>query len=339
MASKGSGLFLGVDGGGTKTTLLVGDGEGRIVSIVGGSSSNLKSRPWDEVRAELSRLVREGLERAGRPIADIAGIALGLAGGDRPEDKKRVAEHLAAELAPGVRIDVFNDAATALMAGTQGAKGMVLISGTGSICCGFDPESGRYVRSGGWGYLLGDEGSGFDLGRQALTAVLKAHDGREEATALTGLILERFGAAHPEGLITSVYEADNPRTTIAAIAPLVLAAARAGDLTASRIADGAAAALAALVVPVAASLRAGEETLPLIVTGGVFRDEGLRSRFGNRPELRGIGLELLSLKVLPVAGSYYMALMRAGIALSPDIINRVSQHCATEGEFSDETIR
>lgn len=337
MMPKRSRRFLAVDGGGTKTVLLVGDDKGRVLSVSGGASTNLKSRRWEEVRTELSALIRDGLERSASSPEQVAGIALGLAGSDRPEDKRRVKEHLAAELPSHAEIAVYNDAVTALAAGTFGEKGMVLISGTGSICCGFDPATGKYVRAGGWGYLFGDEGSGFDLGKKALQAVMKAFDGRAESTLLTNKILARFGLERPDQLITAIYEEENARSTIASLAPVLFEAVREGDEQARRIAEEAARDLASLAASVFAELASDAAGLPLIVSGGVFREPYFLRLFEEQQQIRAPGLAVRPLDVAPVAGSYYMAVKQAGIVVSPDMIERVRQHCGIEGECSDET--
>jgi N-acetylglucosamine kinase-like BadF-type ATPase len=339
MTEKRSRRFLAVDGGGTKTVLLVGDDEGHILALSRGGSSNLKSRPWDEVKAELSGLIRHGLELSDSSREQVAGIVLGLAGSDRPEDRARILEHLSAELPQQAVITVYNDAITALAAGTFGESGMVLISGTGSICCGFDPATEEYVRVGGWGYVFGDEGSGFDLGKQGLQAVMKAFDGRTAPTLLTEKILGRLSLASPDKLITAIYEADNMRAKVASLSPAIFEAAKEGDTAAAAIVADAVKELAALAAAAHAKLKFTVDGTPLILSGGVFQDPDFLKAFIERPEIRSLSLDIRCLNVPPVIGSYYFAVKQAGLLVTPEMINTIQQQCNHKGEWHDETDR
>src|SRR5439155_26556427 len=129
---------------------------------------------------------------------------------------------------------VVNDALVALVAGAGAGAGVVIVAGTGSIAYGHD-GSGHAARAGGWGYLLGDEGSGFWIGRRALAAVVRQADGRGPVTQLTGLILDRMGITRPGDLIHETYYRDLKRQAIAALAPLVQQAHAAGDAVADHI--------------------------------------------------------------------------------------------------------
>ncbi|MCR8632924.1 N-acetylglucosamine kinase [Paenibacillus radicis (ex Xue et al. 2023)] len=337
MTGKSSRRFLAVDGGGTKTALLVGDEEGHVLSLSYGGSSNLKSRPWDEVKTELSGLIRRGLELSGSSREQVAGIVLGLAGSDRPEDKARIVEHLAAELPQQAVITVYNDAITALAAGTFGERGMVLISGTGSICCGFDPATDEYIRVGGWGYVFGDEGSGFDLGKRGLQAVMKAYDGRTAPTLLTDKILARLSLASPDKLITAIYEADNMRAKVASLSPAVFEAAKEGDAAAEFIVSEAVRELAALAAATHCKLKHGTDKTPLILSGGVFQEPYFLEAFTEWPQIRALSLDIRCLNVPPVIGSYYFAVKQAGLLITPEMINTIQQQCNDKGEKHDDT--
>ncbi|NOU93916.1 N-acetylglucosamine kinase [Paenibacillus sp. LMG 31456] len=337
MTGKSNRRFLAVDGGGTKTVLLVGDDEGHLLSFSRGGSSNLKSRPWDEVKAELSGLIRHGLEQSGSSRDQVAGIVLGLGGSDRPEDRARIVEFLSAELPQQAVITVYNDAITALAAGTFGERGMVLISGTGSICCAFDPVTEEYVRVGGWGYVFGDEGSGFDLGKKGLQAVMKAYDGRTAPTLLTDKILTRLSIASPDKLITTIYESDNMRAKVASLSPAVFEAAKEGDAAAEFIVSEAVRELAALVAATHNKLKLGSDRTPLILSGGVFQEPYFLESFTECPEIRSLSLDIRCLNVPPVIGSYYFAVKQAGLLVTPEMINRIQQQCNDKGEKQDDT--
>jgi N-acetylglucosamine kinase-like BadF-type ATPase len=328
--------YIGIDGGGTKTVCILGDDEGVIMAESRGESSSVKSRPWEDVQQVLLTLISDVLEQSGTGPSRLGGIFLGLAGSDRSEDRKRIKDWLQAELPKGVAITVHNDAVTALAAGTWGKKGIVLISGTGSIAYGFDPATADFVRVGGWGYLLGDEGSGFDLGRKALVAVMRAFDGRGEPTALTKLILDRWSLQHPGQLINTMYGQDNVRTAIADGSKLVMQAASEGDPIAVSLVEEAIRELEELVVTVSTSMgiqlslasgdprKRTENRIPLVLTGGLFSDRGFEQRFMQTRAIRSGLFEVRLLERPPVIGAYLLALQEQGIELTADRQQRIA---------------
>lgn len=321
--------FIGVDGGGTKTACLIGDGCGHIMAECYGESSNIKSRPWDEVKQELWSLIERVLELSHSDSSQLAGIFLGLAGADRPEDRKQFVSFLEERFEGKVPITVHNDAITALSAGTWGEAGIVLISGTGSIAYGYLPDTDTYVRAGGWGYLLGDEGSGFDIGKKALTAVMKQHDGRGARTELTELVLNHWSLTDPDRIITYAYGQPNVRTAIAEVSKLVVAAAKSGDTVALAIIEEAIAELAELALTVNRRLinmqppGAESLSLPLVLSGGVFSDDWFMNLLGQQDGIRASGLRLSRLLIPPVAGCYILALKQAGFTISESVKEKV----------------
>jgi N-acetylglucosamine kinase-like BadF-type ATPase len=320
--------FIGVDGGGTKTACVIGDGCGHILAECYGESSNIKSRPRDEVQQELWTLIGRVLELSNSETSQLSGIFLGLAGADRPEDREQIVKFLEARLAGTVPITVHNDAITALSAGTWGEAGIVLISGTGSIAYGYLPDTDKHVRAGGWGYLLGDEGSGFDIGKKALTAVMKQHDGRGERTKLTELVLSHWSLTDPNRIITHVYAQSNARTAMAEVSKLVVIAAKSGDLIALAIIHEAINELVEMAVTVKRRLYqmqpgAENDALPLVLSGGVFSDDWFMSQLGEHADIRTSGLVISRLRIPPVAGCYILALKQGGIRISDTVKNRI----------------
>ncbi|HEX9069183.1 MAG TPA: BadF/BadG/BcrA/BcrD ATPase family protein, partial [Ktedonobacterales bacterium] len=216
-----TGYALGIDGGGTKTHAVVVDARGRIRGEGYAGSANHEA---------------VGLARAAASLRDAAGAALsaagcggppdaawvGLAGIDSSRDVRAWQSRLS-NLARRVRL--MNDAELPLCALPHRA-GIALIAGTGSIALGRD-SAGATARAGGWGHTLGDEGSGYAIGRQALQAVTRAADGRGPHTALSERILAHWGLAHPEELFARVYPTIE-KGDIAQLAPFVLEAAHEG---------------------------------------------------------------------------------------------------------------
>jgi N-acetylglucosamine kinase-like BadF-type ATPase len=328
--------FIGIDGGGTKTVCILGDQEGNILAVSRGESSNVKSRSWEDVKWVLLTLIRDVLNLSDTDASHLSGIFLGLAGSDRPEDRKRIVDWLQTELPEGATITVHNDAVTALAAGTWGQKGIVLISGTGSIAYGFDPATDEFVRVGGWGYLLGDEGSGFDLGRKGLTTVMRQYDGRGEPTALTGLMLERWSLQHPGQLINTIYGQENVRTAIADGSKLVVKAAADGDPVAVKLVEEAIHELEELVRTAATSMRiqlpselgkngslAGN-VISLVLTGGMFSDQSFKQRFLKTPTMRSGAFDVRLLQRPPVIGAYLLALQEQGFELRESMKQRLA---------------
>ncbi|MEX2460655.1 MAG: BadF/BadG/BcrA/BcrD ATPase family protein [Paenibacillaceae bacterium] len=328
--------FIGIDGGGTKTVCILGDQNGCILAVRRGESSNVKSRSWEDVKRVLFSLIQNVLDLTGTDASSLGGIFLGLAGSDRPEDRKRIVDWLQTELPEGIPITAHNDAVTALAAGTWGQRGIVLISGTGSIAYGFDPATGAFVRVGGWGYLLGDEGSGFDLGRKALMAVMQEYDGRGKATALTGLVLERWALQHPGQIINTIYGQDNVRTAIADGSKLVLQAASNGDPIAVKLVDEAIRELKELVQTAANALamklhgglsqsnNMTVNAIPLILTGGLFSDQLFVKLFLETSTLRTGEYDVRLLERPPVIGAYLLALQEQGIELTESMKQQIT---------------
>lgn len=301
-----SALFIGVDGGGTKTAAALCNQDGEILAQASGDSTNMQSRPWPAVEATLHELTASLLAQAGARREQVAVILFGLAGADRPQARTRIFASFADWTKTKVLID--NDAVTALYSGTWGEPGIVLIAGTGSIASGVS-RTGERFRVGGWGYLLGDEGSGFDLGRRGLTAVLRAYDGRDAPTAMTGLVLDAFGMASPQELIHMVYNADNPRKELAQASRLVLQAAEAGDETACRLVAEAVTELTQLAMVCMAKM---QENVPVVLAGGLL-SEDTPIRRGLEDQLAAERVDAIIPPCPPVIGTLVMSLREAGI--------------------------
>jgi N-acetylglucosamine kinase-like BadF-type ATPase len=165
---------------------------------------------------------------------------------------------------------VVNDALVALVAGAGDAPGVVIIAGTGSIAYGRNAQ-GHAARAGGWGYLLGDEGSGFWIGRRALSAVVRAADGRGPGTELTERVMTHLKLVRPSDLIHETYYRDLKRAAIAGLAPVVELARAEGDAVASDILAQAARELIVAASSVVSRLEMRGDLFPTILAGGIFK--------------------------------------------------------------------
>src|SRR6476646_8141875 len=178
---------LGIDAGGTKTVCLLADQSGSIVSEGRGAGANLQSSGELAVEKVLHEVMETAIgDRAITPSA----ICLGIAGVDRENDERTV-RAIMRRIGYKARVLVVNDALIALVAGAEDSPGIVVIAGTGSIVYGRN-GAGEAARAGGWGHMIGDEGSGYWIGREALAAVMRAADGRGPESGLAGEILAHF---------------------------------------------------------------------------------------------------------------------------------------------------
>jgi N-acetylglucosamine kinase-like BadF-type ATPase len=257
---------LGIDVGGTKTTCLLGDDHGRIVSTAHGPGANLQAVGELELEKVLHAAMEETVASRG---ATPSAICLGIAGVDRPEDAATV-RGIMTRIGYRARILVVNDALIALQAGVGSAPGIVVVSGTGSIAYGCD-RHGSAARAGGWGYVLGDEGSGYWIGRMAMRAVVRAADGRGIPTTLTSRLLAHFRVQRADELLQTVYRASFRPAAFAALASLVEEAREEGDAAAIGILANAAQELVRAAESVARQLEMTTEEFTFVLSGGMFK--------------------------------------------------------------------
>jgi N-acetylglucosamine kinase-like BadF-type ATPase len=257
---------LGIDAGGTKTVCQLADDHGAVIAEARRGGANLQASGELEVEKVLYEVMEEAI---GDSNIVPAAICLGIAGVDRPADSATVAG-IMRRIGYKARVLVVNDALVALEAGVPGDPGVVIISGTGSICYGRNAE-GEAARSGGWGYVLGDEGSGYWIGRAALRAVLREADRRGPKTALTPLLLRHFGVAQAQALIHEVYHTSLKPPAIGALAQCVQSAFREGDDAAIGILRGAANELESSALSVARRLHLVGQPFTFVLAGGIFR--------------------------------------------------------------------
>jgi N-acetylmuramic acid 6-phosphate etherase len=300
------GLILGVDGGGSKLVVLLADAHGQILGRGEVRGANLQASGEEYARRALVSAVKMAFSHARLPRQKAAVICLGWAGVGRPEDSARVRSWIDAEdLAQKVLVN--SDSLLLLWAGTAEGWGIGLVCGTGSIAFGRTKE-GKTARSGGWGYRLGDEGSGFAVGSAALNAITQAADGRGPETTLTDRILQSWSLDSPQDLIRRMYRQDADQRQVASLAPLVLAAAREGDKVALGIVEEAACELACTVAAVHRQLAFPPE-VPGALGGGVLvNDPWFARKTRQAIEGKGIHLEPLKMVAEPAMGAIRLAL-------------------------------
>jgi N-acetylglucosamine kinase-like BadF-type ATPase len=260
-------LVVGVDGGGTRTRAVVLDGD-RIL----GEGASGPSNPLRVGIANGAAAIREAIDKACAAASidrdDLVAAGVGLAGVRRKDIRTRMRDVLIETL--GIKnIELMTDGEIALYGATDGAPGIVVISGTGSICVGANRQ-GKHVFAGGWGPVAGDEGSGSWIARRALQAVAQATDERGPKTALTRAACEYFQVAVPDDLATAVYAPTVTNDRIAGFSKHVIEAARAGDVVARNILADAGRELGKAAVAVIRRLKMEHERFQVAFVGGVF---------------------------------------------------------------------
>jgi N-acetylglucosamine kinase len=257
---------LGIDAGGTKTVCLLADSEGAIVSEGRGPGANLHTA--GELAVE--KVLHAAMETAiGDRDITPAAICLGIAGVDR-EDEATAIRTIMRRIGYQSRVLVVNDALIGLVAGARDEPGIAINAGTGSIVYGRNAQL-EAARAGGWGHMIGDEGSGYWIGRESLAAVMRAFDGRGPDTQLAGDILSHFNVDDESRLPRIVYDRELPRVSVAALGPIAQRAAEQGDAVALRILERAAEELVLAARSVATRLEMRGDTFTFYLAGGVFR--------------------------------------------------------------------
>jgi N-acetylglucosamine kinase len=275
-------LFLGVDGGQSGTAAVIGDETGRVLGT--GEAGPCNHAAAGEGRAKLERAVSGSLAGAcAEADLDPAAVSFeaacfGMSGG--PEDKQEIL----AGIIRARRLIVTTDAVIALAGATTSGQGIITISGTGSIAFGRN-ASGKCARAGGWGYVFGDEGGGFDITRQATRAMLRAEEGWGPTTHLREALLEATGARNASEMLHLFYTDSWPRSRVAKLARLVDAAASDSDPVALEILNTAAQQLALLAGAVRQQLWPAGASVQVAYIGGVFESGILLFRFQSLMEL------------------------------------------------------
>lgn len=220
--------YIGMDGGGTKTKCVLADENLKVISTSQGGPSNFLIRGTDEVSKTLFELVNEVI--SGKiDLSGVKGIVLGTTGAGRRSDAEKLEtafkQYAQTNGLSIPRFRVESDARIALEGAFSGKPGSILIAGTGSILFGKDAE-GTVHRIGGFGRMLGDEGSGYSIGKKGLSLFAKEYDGRGITTLLTDAVKEKLNIPDGPSLINEVY---NNQFDIASVTPLVIECAAKGD--------------------------------------------------------------------------------------------------------------
>jgi len=260
--------YLGVDGGASKTAALVTDDTGRALGDgIAGPSNHLRVGIETAAR-NIERAVNKALVTADVASREIIWAYCGIAGADHPAHRQEVVDSLSVFFPRG-NFTVDNDARIALSGAIGFGAGVVVIAGTGSVAVGRN-AAGEEARAGGWGPIVGDEGSGYFIARAGLAAILRAYDGRGPATLMTELLKRDYDMA-PSDLPRFVYGQATHADDIARVGKLVIDAAEQGDAVATEVVTRAGTELAKAVLAVAQRLGLTSSDFPVAYVGGAFK--------------------------------------------------------------------
>lgn len=315
--------MVGFDGGATKTKAVVATVDGEVLSSGDGGPSNYHVVGIEEARRSILEAFKAASTRIAEPLLVEVAVA-GLAGLDCRRDGRILDEELP-KIGIARRFVVVHDSQNALYGATGGKAGVIVIAGTGSVAAGTD-GAGNSVRVGGWGSVLDDAGSGYEMGRKALTAALYAFDGRSQKTALVNKLKQALGVESIDDIITKVYAENMSVTEIAALAPLVTEAAEEGDAVAGTIVEEAANGISTLVKTVILRLKMQDMAFPVATIGGVFKagkiiTEPLAKSVSSLAPRARIGQPMMG----PWLGSVLVALEVYHKHLSPELVETVKR--------------
>lgn len=261
-------LYLGVDGGGTKTRIVLIDEKKLIVGEGSAGASNPLRVGIETAVTNIFKAVNTACDFANLNRGDIVAATLGLAGVRREDLRQRIYERFIQDL--HIRsVEICTDAEIALYGATLGRAGLVVIAGTGSICIGQN-DLGQKVSAGGWGPIAGDEGGGAGISRRALQAIAKASDGRGKPTLLSESALNYFRAARMDDLSVAIYAPQIDNAKIAGFARFVIEAAENGDEVAIFVLREAAVELALASAAVIKKLKLTNKKFPIAKVGSIF---------------------------------------------------------------------
>lgn len=311
-------VFLGIDGGGSRTRALLTDASGQILGQSLSGPTNPRTTSSEKLHAHLLTALNETCGQV--DPSSIRAAHFGIAGAGGAAAREQISQ-LTRTLLPqaNIQITVGHDLEIALEGALAGAPGIVLVAGTGSACYGRD-ANGRTVECGGWGDLVDDAGSGSWFGLRALQICVRQADGRLPESPLMSMVMDFLGIQSMSDFKTRIHEAGLPRKERAELAPRILELAANGDASAAAILDEASDALCELAA--SANHQLGDSTLPIVLCGGLSEHPGFRA--ATWQALRARGLEGHSPRLPAVAGAVLLALKSAGVAASESTFRKLN---------------
>lgn len=322
-------LILGIDGGQTSTKAILVARDGTVVGTgMGSPCDHLHGADgYRKNRDAIVSAAESALAVAGRSAQEIVAVGLGLTSAPRETNASAVFRQMVDEFTtvePGA-FWVDADFVSNLAGASAGEPGIVVIAGGGSIGYGVD-DSGREAIAGGLGYLMGDDGSGWFIGLNAIQAASRAFDQRGPATALLPFILDHYDLAQIRDIIRIIYAEGFRRDQIATIARDVIQIAREGDAVAAEIVATGASRLGDTALGVARQLNTDGETITVYPTGGIFAARDLiREPFAARIREGWSQARVVDPQFPPAVGAVIQVWKTMGESVSPDRLTRIAE--------------
>lgn len=332
-AKKDKRFVLGIDGGGTHTSACLISTTGEYLAQIEGPPLQY-ARVRERVADGVARLTDRILRRAGVPKKALLAAAVCLTGVGRESDRKIVLQALRRKkLAPKIIVD--SDAIAGLTGALGFAPGIVVIAGTGSISFARD-QRGQIHRVGGWGYLIGDEGSGYAIARDGLNAALQDFDGRGSKTQLRQLFEEKFRVDRIDEVISQIQLPKPDRGAIASLAPLVFEAAKGGDVIAAEIIHRAGFELAKLIAAQLGHFQDVPPPLSVSFLGNLFQQKEMLMA----GIIKVLAEDMQKIKIVeprfpPMVGAALMALAAVDIATDEELLQRLKESRDRRSQLTD----
>ena len=303
-------LYLGIDGGGSKTAFCLADAGGCVRAMI-----HLPALDYQQIGYKVfTERLKEGtacaLREAGSDSSQLAGVTVGVPNfGEIEEDSVRLEALTRGVFSGTVSVSVVNDVFAAMYGAIKGQSGICILSGTGSMSMGMD-ASGRVERAGGWGHFCSDEGSCYWLGRQAMHLFVRQADGIEPKSALYDIVMQTYKLNSPFEFLSVVKQLQDKRNAVAAFQLILLAAARSGDERARDLYQQAAQKLSELVYTVRSKLSfPPDKAVPVAYAGGAFKTGELLLA-PLRTAVARKGMTLAEPALIPAAGAVLHAILR-----------------------------
>ncbi len=317
-------FIIGMDGGGTKTEAILVHLNGTVTGTRTGGSTNIQAVGGEKLKKEVLALADELIQDAKIHVQDVLYMVLGLAGAGRASDQQAI-KALFSGTPFADKLTVESDAVIALTGAFGLGPGIILIAGTGAICYGMNADR-QFARSGGWGYLLGDEGGGYYMGREAIIAALKDLDGRGERTSIRGRLEKMYSLKCIDEIIPMIYQNKIDRMTVAGLAPLVFEEEKEGDSVSAVIIKKASVELVRMAVSVAEKLNLERENIRIALIGSIFKlQESLIGHLKDELGQRELRVKLTEPENTPAAGAAILALEKSGRKIDKEILTNLKK--------------
>ncbi len=299
---------IGIDGGASKTVGILGDSSGKIIAKGTIGPSNFHNIGIAAAQEAITSIVSQVQRKAHLSERKLDFATVALAGVDSSRDK-RVAERFVGEAKIARRSMVVHDSLAALEAAFPGGPGIIVISGTGCVAAGMN-EEGAYFRAGGWGYLVDDEGSAYDIGRKGLRAAFRAIDGRSSPTKLVSIFKHRFRVRELGDALNKIYSDGLTVEEVGRLALLVSDALP--DGACKQILNDAGISLAELACCVASKLNMGGRQVKVAIFGGTFKSgKYLLNSFKKRIRREYPLAEITQPRIEPALGAFWLAVSQS----------------------------